>query len=868
MIGKIIDRYKIVDKLGEGGMGTVYKAEDSTLNRLVALKTLSPHLAENEEARERFIREAQAASALNHPNITTVHDFLDSDDQHFICMEYVEGKTIRDILESGHVSIRKAVDIILQAAEALDAAHRKGILHRDVKSANIMVSMEGNVKVMDFGLAHLEDRSQLTRTGTTMGTLAYSSPEQLTGRPYDERSEIWSLGVVFYELLTGQLPFKSPSEGELVFAIINNEQDKPSRLNEDVPESVETVVTQMLEKDSALRHQSCGELVNDLKAIRSGYETTTVGISTQLQAKHAIRGKRIAIGGASVAVVAIGALAILTGIFSVKEVSVPRIAVLPFENLGSADQEFFADGLTDDIISRLSALQGLKPIDRRSAMQYKGTDKSPREIGRELDVEYILDGTIRWQLLEGGNTLVRITPRLIQVSEGTEIWSEQYDENYADIFRIQSYVATQLVQHLNIELLEPERESLASRPTENTDAYMAYLGGRDFAARSASLSNCNEAVRLLQEAVNLDPNFAWAYGELSKAHSRIYHWGYDRSDTRREMARQAAERALQISPNSPEVHRSLGYYNYWAYKDYDTALEEFSIAEKALPNDTDVMRGTAAVLRRLSRFEEALSRQKKAFQLNTRDADAAMDISITYQGLRQFEEAEEYCTLSIELAPDQVLPYVHKVISLLAGGGSVEEARVVLTEAPQADDPYLVFAWFVVEKVSGNYQRAMELLSETSLEAIATHTFFYPISLMKAQLYHLMDDMESVRVECEKARLILERMVEGSPEDPRLRSALGLAYAYLGRKEDAIKEGRLVVEQLYPVSFDAVAGQEFIRVLAWIFVIVGEYDAAIDQLEVLLSIPGPVTVAILKFQPEWRPLDDLPRFQQLLRKHN
>jgi len=276
MIGKTIDRYKIIDKLGEGGMGSVWKAEDTKLNRLVALKTLSPHLVENEEACERFTREAQAASALNHSNITTVYDLLDTDDQHFICMEYVEGKTVRDILETGHVSVRKAVDIVLQAAAALEAAHRRGILHRDVKSANIMVSMEGNVKVMDFGLAHLEDKSQLTRTGTTMGTLAYSSPEQLTGRPYDERSEIWSLGVVFYELLTGQLPFRSSSEGELVFAIINNEQDRPSKLRDDIPPSVEAVATRMLDKDPTLRYASMGELISDLQSLRRELETSTV----------------------------------------------------------------------------------------------------------------------------------------------------------------------------------------------------------------------------------------------------------------------------------------------------------------------------------------------------------------------------------------------------------------------------------------------------------------------------------------------------------------------------------------------------------------------------------------------------------------
>lgn len=866
VIGRTIGQYKIIDKLGEGGMGAVYKAEDTTLQRLVALKTLSRHLSSDKDARERFIREAQAASGLNHANITTIHELLEEEDEYFICMEYVEGKTIRDMVEGGRVSIKKAIDIIQQAAEALETAHSKGILHRDIKSANIMVTMEGQVKLMDFGLAHLEERSQLTRTGTTMGTLAYSSPEQISGRTVDRRSEIFSLGVVFYELLTGGLPFKASSEAEIIFSIINNEPEKLSELREDVPELLETLVSRMMEKDSELRYQNCGELLDDLKAIRSDYETSTVSISTRLQSKPGIRKKKILIGAAAGAIVVLGILSLLIGVFSPEEDDIPRIAVLPFDNLDSADREFFADGLTDDIISRLSALQGLRPIDRRSAMQYKGTDKSPREIGRELDVEYILDGTTRWQILEGGKSLVRITPRLIQVSDGTEIWSEQYDEDYADIFRIQSYVATRVVQHLNIELLEPERKALNSRPTESSEAYLAYLGGREYAAKSASLANCNEAVRLFRETVNLDPDFAWAYGELSKVHSRIYHWGYDRSDRRREMAKQSAERALQISPDSPEVHRSLGYFYYWTYKDYDRALEEFSIAGKALPNDTDVMAGTAAILRRLSRVDEALAIQKKAFQLNTRDADAAMDISITYQGLRLFEEAESYCDLSIELAPDQVLPYVHKALNVVAKGGSIEEARTVLSEAPQVDDSYLVYAWFQIEIAEGNYQSAMEVLSATSFEVVATHTLLYPISLMKAQLYHLMGRPELSRIEAEEARIVLERLVEISSDDPRLRSALGLAYAYLGLAEEAIREGVLVAEELCPISFDALRGQEFIRTLAWIYVIVGEYDSAVDQLNVLLTNPGPTSVAILESSPDWRPLDGHPRFQQLLRK--
>ncbi len=290
MIGRTIGQYQIIDKIGEGGMGTVYKAEDTTLHRLVALKTLSGHLTEDEEAQERFIREAQAASALNHPNITTVYEFIKDDDTRLICMEYVEGKTIRDMVESGIVSVRKAIDIITQAAEALEAAHNKGILHRDVKSANIMVNMEGRVKVMDFGLAQLAGKSQLTRTGTTMGTLSYSSPEQISGRSVDRRSEIFSLGVVFYELLTGQLPFKATNEAEILFAIINNEPPKLTTVREDVPDQVEAVVSKMLEKDSDLRYQTCGDFIDDLNDLRKGMETSTVSF-TRTQ-KHVLPRQR------------------------------------------------------------------------------------------------------------------------------------------------------------------------------------------------------------------------------------------------------------------------------------------------------------------------------------------------------------------------------------------------------------------------------------------------------------------------------------------------------------------------------------------------------------------------------------------------
>ncbi len=428
MIGRTIGQYQIIDKIGEGGMGTVYKAEDTTLHRLVALKTLSGHLTEDEEAQERFIREAQAASALNHPNITTVHEFIEDDDTRLICMEYVEGKTIRDMVESGIVSVRKAIDIITQAAEALEAAHNKGILHRDVKSANIMVNMEGRVKVMDFGLAHLETRSQLTRTGTTMGTLSYSSPEQISGRTVDKRSEIFSLGVVFYELLTGQLPFKATNEAEILFAIINNEPPKPTTIREDVPELVEAVLNRMLEKEPGQRYQNCGEVISDLTGIRKEMETSTVGITGALERVRTERKKhlfaRLALGlGAGIAV-AVAAILIFPGR---PDLDPDRVIVAVFENrtgdssldeLGTMAASWISEG-----ISRTEIAHTVPFTTILQASQYLSSN--PDEIGpggilqrlsRDTGAGIAVSGTFYLE-----NSILRFQTEIIDCNTGTVI---------------------------------------------------------------------------------------------------------------------------------------------------------------------------------------------------------------------------------------------------------------------------------------------------------------------------------------------------------------------------------------------------------------------------------------------------------------
>jgi len=578
MIGRTIGQYKVVDKIGEGGMGTVYKAEDTTLGRLVALKSMSRSLVEDEEARERFIREAQSASSLNHPGITTVYELVEDEDTQLICMEYVEGKTIRDMVESGHVSIRKAVDIILQTAEALEAAHAKGILHRDIKSSNIMVSMEGRVKVMDFGLAHIEERSQLTRTGTTMGTLAYSSPEQLTGRDIDKRSEIWSLGVVFYELLTGQLPFKSPSEGELVFAIINNEQDKPSQMRDDVPESVCSVINRMLLKQPELRYQSLGEVISDLKDIRKEMDTTRAGVME-------------------------------------KQEEIISVAVLPFANLSpNPDDEYLSDGISEEIRNSLAGVPDLRVIARTSAFALKGMNLDVREIGAKLGANRVVDGSV-----QRSGTKLRVTAQLIRAADGHLIWSKRYDRESEDIFAIEDEIAASIAEELNPDVPQPASVR-QSGGTSNTEAYDLYFRGRHHSAKMTDES-MRKAASYYEQAYSLDPLFAQAYAAFASAQV-VLCTGFCilPSKTAMSNAREAASRAVAIAPDLADGHTMLAVVASYFDWDREVAREQFDIALSLDPNSAAAFRWHGFYLAWLEgEYAEAIEAYERAVKLNPLD---------------------------------------------------------------------------------------------------------------------------------------------------------------------------------------------------------------------------------------------------------
>ncbi|MGB5661504.1 MAG: serine/threonine-protein kinase, partial [Thermoanaerobaculia bacterium] len=508
MIGETLSHYKILDKLGAGGMGEVYRAEDTTLDREVALKILPPKLAESQERLDRFQREAKTLAALDHPNIVHIYTVEEEDGVRFLTMQLVKGKPLTQLIPKGGMSLERIFEVAIPLADALATAHERGVIHRDLKPANIMVTDEGRVKVLDFGLAKLRQEAEapfatelptepLTQEGRVLGTMPYMSPEQLEGKEIDSRSDVFSLGVVLYEMATGERPFKGDTSASLIMSIGRDTPPAVDVLRQGLPHHLGRVVGLCLVKDPEHRYQSVKDVRNELESL---YKEIDSGIAAPgrpgdqaAKGGHRHRWWLVA-AGIAVAVVALGAFWIGRGPRpsdqeAVASADPPMIVVLPFENLGSPEDEYFADGMTEEITGRLAIISGIRVISRTSAMQYKGDRPPLRQIAEELGVDYVLEGSVRWAPSAGGLGRVRITPQLIRVADDSHLWAESYDRVIEDVFEIQSDIASRVVHELDVTLLQEERRELEIRPTENLEAYQAYLRGKylevtpDFSAR-------------------------------------------------------------------------------------------------------------------------------------------------------------------------------------------------------------------------------------------------------------------------------------------------------------------------------------------------------------------------------------------------
>jgi len=861
--GTMVSHYRIIEKIGAGGMGEVYLAEDTDLNRKVALKFLPLHLCQDADCRARFKREAHAAAQLDHPNIVAVHEVSEFQGRPFFSMQHVEGQTLKEVLSGKSLPLDRILEISIQVCEGLQAAHERGITHRDIKPSNILIDSHGRARIVDFGLASVLGLDHLTKTGSTLGTIGYMSPEQVRGDKVDHRTDLFSFGVVLYEMITGHAPFKTDSEAATLHAITDTKPEPLARFRREVPPELQTIIDKSLEKGIATRYQHADDIATDLKRLSSA--------AKRLQAPRRRLWNRYVVVTAAALVLIVasywGVPKFLTKGGQKPESIRKMLAVLPFENLGAPEDEYFADGITDEITAKLASIRDLGVISRSSIIQYRKTTKSVHDIAKELGVDYILEGTILWDNRRD-TSRVRIIPQLIRVSDDTHLWAETYQRPLTDIFALQADIAARIVEAMNITLLGPERAALQSIPTRNMDAYEAYLRGLsyregpDFASRESSFL----ALRLFQRAVELDSTFALAYAQLAYVNAGMYHYGHDQTADRLAKAKTAADRAISLQPNLAWGHYALAYYYYWGHRDYERALGELAQAEVGLPNDPEILLTKAYIGRRQGTFKHAIEQMQKVFVINPRDSKLAYTIAETYTLMHEYASAEEFLDQAISLAPDKANAYLNKAENYCLWRADTTSARATLTLISQQDEDRTRLGWFWLYLHTREYSAALDQLESMSRVPEPTQFRFVAKPQLAATIYGLMHDGDRARACFDSARVILEHELDIRSDDHRVHSSLGIVYAGLGRKDDALREGKRGVD-LFPVSKDAFIGPARMTDLAIIYLMVGEYDSALDQIEYLLSIPSWFSVSLLRLDPRYDPLRKLPRYQKLMEKY-
>ena len=548
---------------------------------------------------------------------------------------------------------------------------------------------------------------------------------------------------------------------------------------------------------------------------------------------------------------------------SKEEANSLRIAVLPFENMSSdPENEFFTDGITEDILAQISKIKSLEVISRTSIMQYKNTTKSLRQIGKELGVATILEGSVR----RGGNR-VRIVAQLIDTETDKHLWTETYDRDLDDIFAIQSDVAANIAVALKTTLTPEEELNINRKPTESVEAYDFYLKGNDYFNRSYDEDDFRIAIQMYQRSIDLDPDFALAHAQLSRSNSLLYWFHYDRSEERLLQAKASADKALNLNDELPEANLALGYYYYWGLLDYETALSYFALVKKQQPNNSVLLSGIGFVQRRQGKMNLALENLMKAFESDPRSSHLAQNIATTYTLVRNYPEAEEYLNRTILFSPDRTYAYFWKALLYLKWKGNPTEARAVIENAMQTvnieEHELIAYARVVIELYDKNYQTALDLLLSYNHEIFDSEYYFIHKSQLLAHVYGLMNQPILEQSHYDIAREFLEAKSKKSPNDPRLHSALGLVYAGIGLKELSISEGKKGIDIL-PISKEAWRGTYRLEDLAQIYAIVGEHKAAINHLETLLNIPSDMSQNLLRLDPKWDPLREHPRFIKLV----
>jgi serine/threonine protein kinase/thioredoxin-like negative regulator of GroEL len=864
-------------ELGHGAMGVTYRAIDKALDRTVALKIINTDRGSHSaEARERFMREARAAAALRHPNVATVYQFgvREETGQFFYAMELVEGETLEErVRRLGPLDVLTTIDIALQVTAALEAAEERGLVHRDLKPGNLMLvevapsplsSSNHNatrtshllVKVIDFGVAKAvaEKTNAMALThGGFVGTPAFASPEQFTNAPVDVRSDIYSLGVTLWFLLTGHMLFS----GRTIEEIQDARQSKPLPIDQleaaHVPRRLISLLVSMLAIEPAARPAGARELSARLQAIRASITG---------------RGKTAARVALAAVIVALATIVAVRQFHSTKATpsAIPEksVAVLPFQNLSAdPDNAYFAEGIQEEILTRLAGIADLKVISRTSTQRYQSKPRNLSQIAKQLGVANILEGSV-----QKATDQVRVSVQLINAERDSHLWAETFDRKLIDIFEVQSEIAKRIAESLQAKLTGREEQALAVKPTNNPEAYDAYLRGLTFAARTYdsvwSDDVAAKAASLFEQAVRLDPNFAIAWARLSRAGARIHGITGSGGDA----SKRALDNAQKLAPNSPETLLALGYYQNRVLRDFGLAKSTFDRVSKMLPANSEVLLALSQVTRKQEHWDESIAYSEQAIALDPRNVELLMDAAITYVQLREFPTALKLCDRVLDITPTDPDVMASKA-RIYHAQGNLQEAARLLSEinwqTPNGNTFETKITHLTLER---NYSEAIRLLQTRQAQFHFDSEYNKGTNQVRLALaQRLAGDAVGARVTAQQARNILEQLHKEQPNDSYLAMTLSQVYAVMGEKDLALK----VAERVLMLAKSPLFAHMVQEHLAMIQTMVGENSRAISILTELLQMPywsyrhGPpaITPVLLRLDPHWDPLRGDPAFQKL-----